>query len=133
MRGDEAVEGCGDLGVAVIDLGDLGVDLRLLQIGLGIVARGGGGIERRLRDRLAGDQIRLPLEIGFRLLDRGLRARLGGLRLFELELVGLGLDREQGRALLHEAAVLVVDRFQKTLHPRNQIDGFDRGGVAGGV
>jgi hypothetical protein len=34
--------------------------------------------------------------------------------------------------LLHEGAVLVVDRLQEALHPRHQIDILDRRGVAGG-
>ncbi len=53
------------------------------------------------------------------------------MRLIELELVGLGLDREQRRAFLDEGAVLVVDRLQKTLHPRDEIDRLDRRGVTG--
>jgi hypothetical protein len=53
--------------------------------------------------------------------------------LFELELVGLGLDREQRGALLYEVTVLVVDRLQKALNTRDKIDRLDRRGIAGGV
>ena len=133
MRADDAVERRGDVGVAVIDLRDLGVDLGLLQIGLHVVARRGRGIERGLRDGLLLHQFHLPLVIGLGLFQRGLRAGLGGLRLFELELVGLGLDGEQRGAFLYEGTVLVIDRLQKTLHARDQVDVLDRRGIAGGV
>src|SRR6266704_2983902 len=101
MRADDAVERRDDVGIAVIDRRDLGVDLGLLQVGLGVVARRRGLIQRRLRDGLPRDQIRLALEVGFGLLQRGLCAGLGRLRLFKLQLVGLGLDREQRRAFLY--------------------------------
>ena len=55
--GDDAVERRGDIGVAEIDLRDLGVGLGLLQIGLGVVAVGRGRIEGRLRHGLLADQI----------------------------------------------------------------------------
>ena len=133
MGADDAVERRNDFGVTVIDRGDPGIDLGLLQIGLRIVAGGRGAVERRLRDGLPLHQIRLPSEVGFGLLQRRLRASLGGLRLFELQLVGLGLDREQRRAFLDQCAVLIVDRLQHPLHPRDQIDRLDRSGVAGGL
>jgi hypothetical protein len=88
---------------------------------------GGRIIQRRLRDRLSRDQIGLPLEIGLGLPDRSLRAGLGGLRLLELQLIGLGLDREQGRSFFHEGAVLILDRLQEALDARDQVDGLDRG------
>ncbi|MGY4415560.1 hypothetical protein ACVWW4_007296 [Bradyrhizobium sp. LB7.1] len=78
-------------------------------------------------------QIALPLVVGFRLPERRLRTDLGGLRLLELELVGLGLDREQLGALFDEGAVRVVDRLQEALHARDEIDILDRRGVAGGL
>ena len=102
MRADDAVERRDDIGIAVIDRRDLGVGLRLLQVGLGVVARGGRGIERRLRNRLPRHQVRLALVVGFGLLQRRLGAGLGRLRLIELELVGFGLDREQRGALLDQ-------------------------------
>ena len=131
MRADDAVERRRDIGIAVIDRRDLGVDLGLLQVGLGVLARRRRSIERCLRDRLSLHQIRLPLEIGFGLLHRSLHAGFGGLRLIELQLVGFGLDREQRGAFLHEGAVLVVDRLQEALHARDQIDILDRRGIAG--
>ena len=67
------------------------------------------------------------------LLQRSLRAGFRRLGLLELQLVGLGLDREQRGAFLDEAAVLVVDRLQEALHARHQIDRLDRRGVAGGI
>jgi hypothetical protein len=67
------------------------------------------------------------------LLQRRLRAGLRGLRLLELELVGVGLDGEQRRASLHELPVLVVDRLQHALYPRDEIDGVDGRGIAGGL
>jgi hypothetical protein len=124
--------GAGHLGVAAVDLGYLGVDVGLMQIGLGVVACGGRIIQRRLRDRLSRDQIGLPLEIGLGLPDRSLRG-LGGLRLLELQLIGLELDREQGRSFFHEGAVLILDRMQEALDARDQVDGLDRGGVVGGL
>ena len=133
MRADDAVERRDDVGIAVIDRRDLGVDLGLLQVGLGVVARRRGLVQRRLRDGLPRDQIRLALEIGFGLLQRGLHAGLGRLRLLKLQLVGLGLDREQRRAFLDQCAVLIVDRLQHPLRPRDQIDRLDRSGVAGGL
>jgi hypothetical protein len=125
--------GRGDVGVAIIDLGDLGVGLGLLQIGLHVVARRRRGIERRLRDGLSLNQFHLPLVVGLGLFQRGLRTGLGGLRLFELELVSLGLDREQRGAFLYKSTVLVIDRLQKTLHARDQVDVLDRRCITGGV
>lgn len=133
MGGDDTVERCRHIGVTVIDLGDPRVDLSLLQIRLRVVAVRRRLIERGLRHRLALHQIRLALEIGFRLLERRLRTDLGRLRLVELQLVGLGLDGEQRGALLDEGAVLVIDRLQEALHARDEIDTFDRGGIARGV
>src|SRR5262249_25862937 len=72
-----------------------------------------------------------PIEVGFGLLHRRLRADFRSLRLLELQLVGLGLDREQRRASLDEGAVLVIDRGEEALHPRHQVDLLDRRGVAG--
>ena len=131
MGADDAVERRGDIGIAEIDGGDLGVDLGLLQVGLGIVARRGGLIEGGLRDRLPRNQVRLALVVGLGLFQRRLGARFGRLRLLELEPVGLGLDREQRGAFLHEGTVLIVDRLQHALHPRHQIDRLDRRGIAG--
>ncbi len=84
-----------------------------------------------MRDRLPLDQIRLPLEIGVGLPHRGLRAGFRGLRLFELQLVGIGLDREQRSAFLDQGAILIIDRLQNALHACDQIDILDRRGVAG--
>jgi hypothetical protein len=133
MRADDAVERRDHVGVTVIDSGDLGVGLGLLQARLCIVARRSGLIERRLRHGLSLNQIGLALEVGLRLFHRCLGAGLGGLRLLELQLVGLGLDREQRRAFLHEGPVLIVDRLQNALHARDQIDALDRRGIAGGL
>lgn len=133
MRTDDAVERRDHLGVAVVDLGKPGIGLGLLEIGLGVVAGRRRGVEGGLRYGLPLHQIALSLEVGFRLLERGLRAGFGRLRLIELELVGLGLDREQLGALLDEGAVLIVDRLQEALHPCHQIDALDRRGIAGGL
>ena len=48
MRADDAVEWRGDMGIAVIDRRDLGVDLGLQQVRLRVVARRGGSIQRGL-------------------------------------------------------------------------------------
>ena len=133
MRADDAIEWRDDIGIAVVDRRDLGVDLSLLQVCLGVVARRGGGVEGRLRDGLPLHQIRLPFEVGFGLFHRRLCAGLGSLGLLKFQLVGIGLDCEQRRALLHEVAVLVVDRLQEPLHPRDEIDVLDGGGVAGSL
>jgi hypothetical protein len=55
-------------------LGDPGVDLGLLQIGLGVVARGRRVVEHCLRDGLPLHQIQLPLVVGLGLLQRRLGA-----------------------------------------------------------
>ena len=133
MRADKAVERRHHIGVAVIDRGNPGVGLRLLQVGLRVVARGGGCIQRCLRNRLPRDQIGLAPEVCLSLLERRLGAGLRRLRLLELVLVGVGLDGEQRRAPLHELPVFVIDRLQHALHPRDEIDGFERRGVAGGL
>ena len=131
MRADDAVERRGHIGITVIDRRDLGIDLGLQQVRLRVVARRGGSIERGLGNGLPLDQFLLALVVRLGLPQRCLRAGFRGLRLFELQLVGVRLDREQGRAFLHEGAVLVVDRLQKALHARDQIDILDRRGVAG--
>ena len=96
---DDAVERRGHIGIAVIDRRDLGVDLGLQQIGLRVVARRGRSIQRRLGNGLPLHQFLLALEVGLGLPQRCLRAGFRGLRLFELQLVGLGLDREQRACL----------------------------------
>jgi hypothetical protein len=131
MRADDAVERRGHMGIPVIDRRDLGVDLRLQQVRLRVVARRGGRIQRGLGNSLPLHQFLLSLEIRLGLSQRCLRAGLRRLRLLELQLVGFGLDREQGRAFLHKGAVLVFDRLQKTLNACNQIDILDRRGVTG--
>ena len=131
MGADDAVERRGDIGIAEIDGGDLGVDLGLQQVGLGVVPRRGGLIEGGLRDGLSRDQIRLALVVGLGLFQRRLGARFGRLRLLKLEPIGLGLDREQRGAFLHERTVLIIDRLQHALYPRHQIDRLDRRGIAG--
>ena len=124
MRADDAIERRDDIGIAEIDCGDPGVGLGLLQAGLGVIAGRSGRIEGRLRNRLPGNQIHLTVVVGLGLLQCRPRPGLGRLCLLELVLVGFGLDREQRRALLHETAVLVVDRLQHALHPRHEIDGL---------
>ncbi len=131
MGADDAVKRRDDVGVTVIDRRDPGVGLGLLQVGLRVVPRRGRIIERCLRDRLPLHQIGLALEIGIALPHRGLRAGFRGLRLFELQLVGFGLDREQRGAFLDEGAVLIIDRLQNALHARDEIDILDRRGIAG--
>ena len=132
MRADNAVERRGHIGVTVIDRRNLGIDLGLQQDCLRVIAGRGGSIERGLRNGLPLDQFLLALEVRLRLPHRCLRTCFRGLRLFELQLVGIRLDRrEQGCAFLHEGAVLVVDRLQKALHARDEIDTLDRCGVAG--
>ena len=133
MPGDGAVERCSHGGIAVIDRSEPGVGLGLLQIGPGVVVRRGRLIQRRLRDGLPLHQFGLALEIEFGLSQGCLCAGFGGLRLLELQFVGLGLDREQRGAFLHEGAVLVIDRLQEALHARDQIDALDRGSVAGRI
>src|SRR5262245_30317811 len=97
------------LGVAEVERGLRGIDLRLLEPGPRRVAIGRGIVERLLRGDLAAREIGLPFVIRFRLLQCRLRAGLGGARLLELELVRLGLDDEEGCSLLHLVAVLVID------------------------
>src|SRR5499427_7443761 len=99
-------KGAFNLGVAEVERGLRGIDLRLLEPGPRRVAIGRGIVERLLRGDLAAREIGLPLVFRFRLLQCRLRAGLGGARLLELELVRLGLDDEEGRPLLHLVAVL---------------------------
>lgn len=69
VSADDAVERRGHVGVAVVDLGELGVGLGLLEIGLRVIARRCRGVERGLRDGLALHQLSLPFVVGFRLPD----------------------------------------------------------------
>ena len=131
MRADDTVERRSHIGIPVIDRRDLGIDLGLQQVRLRVVARRGRSIQRGLGNGLPLDQFLLALEVRLGLLHRCLRACFRSLRLFELQLVGVRLDREQGCAFLHIGAVLVVDRLQKALHARDQIDILDRSRIAG--
>jgi hypothetical protein len=70
-------------------------------------------------------------EFGFGVDQRRLGAILRCLCLLELDLVGLRLDHEQGRALLHRGAVLILDLLDVALHTRQELDGIHRRGVAG--
>src|SRR5262249_42528819 len=49
------------------------------------------------------------------------------------KLVRLRLDDEEGCSLLRLVAVLVIDLLQEALHPRDQIGGVYRRGIAGGL
>src|SRR6516165_4789485 len=88
-RRDDAVEGSLHLGVAEVERGLRGIDLRLLEPGARRVAIGRGIVERLLRRHLAARELGLPLVFCFRLLQRRLGAGLGSSRLLELELVRL--------------------------------------------
>ena len=131
MCANNSVERSDHVGVAIIDRSDLGIDLSLLKVCLGVVPRRRGLIESRLRHNLPCNEIRLPFEVGLGLLQRCLCTGLGRLRLIELQFVSFRFDREQRRPLLHERAVLVVDRLQRPLDACHEIDGFDGGSVAG--
>src|SRR5262245_27523012 len=111
-RRDDAVEGSLHLRVAKVERGLRGIDLRLLEPGPRRVAIGGCIVERLLRRNLAAREVGLPFVFGLRLLQCRLRAGLSSARLLELELVRLGLDDEEDRALLHLVAVLVIDFLQ---------------------
>ena len=65
------------------------------------------------------------------MLERGLRGEDLRLRLLQLILVLVLLDREQKVALFDELAVLVMDLFEIALDARDKLDGVHRGGVAG--
>jgi hypothetical protein len=131
MRGDDAIERRDNLCIAVVDLRDCSVCLRLQQVGARIVPVGRGIFESGFGGRLAGHKRALSLELRFRLLDRSLRTCFRRLRLVHFQLVGFGLDGEQLRPFLDEGAVLIVDRLQKSLHACHEINGFDRRGIAG--
>lgn len=62
MRTDNSVKWRNHVGIAIVHRGDFRVDLSLLQIGLGVIPRRRGLIERRLRHDLPRDEIRLTLE-----------------------------------------------------------------------
>src|SRR5262249_25421959 len=73
-RCNDAVEGSLYLGVAEVERGLRGIDLRLLEPGPRRVAIGRGIVERLLRGDLAAREIGLPFVIRFRLLQCRLRA-----------------------------------------------------------
>ena len=68
-RGDNAVEGGLNLGIAEVQRGLGGIDLCLLEAGSRGVAIGRCVIERLLRRDLAAREFGLPFELRFRLLQ----------------------------------------------------------------
>jgi hypothetical protein len=80
---------------------------------------------------LLGDQIGLPLVFLLVLHQARLRADDGRFRGDHFELVRLGLDGEQRRALFDEIAIGIADRLHETLHARDQINRVDGRRIAG--
>ena len=120
-------------GVAKCDLRVLGIGLRLQHIGPRGIAVGACLVEVGLCRDVLGLELLLPGEFGFGIDERRLGALLRRLRLLQLDLVGLGLDHEQRRALLHGLAVLIFYLLHVSLHAGHELDVVDRGCIAGGL
>ena len=119
------------MGIVEIECGQPRRRFGLAEARLPAVTGGQRLIVSGLRRRLPGDQLLLPLKCGLRLLQCGARPALGGLRLVELELIGLGINGKEQRALLDQVAVPVVDLRDEARHPRHQVGGIHRHRVAG--
>ena len=116
--------------------GDRRRHARVVEIELGLVDRGDGGVARRRGDVHLGNALVIgllrgvvvlaelggALELGLGKIELGLGLsllRLGG---FERELERPRLDDEQQVALLDELAVDEVDGFEIAAHPRAHLD-----------
>ncbi|GJE45787.1 hypothetical protein AEGHOMDF_4987 [Methylobacterium soli] len=131
MVGDDPVEGRQHLGIAEIDRGEIEIGLRLRDRGRGLVEPGLGVLDMGLRGEFLLPQRRLALVLGLRVgAGRHLR-RQAALRLFELRLVGVALEREERRALPDAGAVRVGDGVEEALDAGFEIDGREGLGVAG--
>ena len=89
-----------------------------------------------LLDRgLAGEVVlaerRLPPIFGLVVFLRRLVGGERRLLLVDLRLIDVALDAKQLRALLDHGAVDVIDRGEKALHARDEVDGGERGGIPG--
>jgi len=109
------------MGIIIVERGKLGVDLRLDQIGLRRVARGERLIILLTAGGLGMHQGSLPVVVGLSLFEACLSASFRRLRLLELYVIGLRLDREEQCPLLHGCAVLVVHLLDEAGHARHEI------------
>jgi hypothetical protein len=128
---DDAVERRGDLRISEIDGGKIQAGLRAFDRRVGLIELGLGILDARLRGELALTERRLARVLGLRV---ALLSLVGGerrLRLRELGLIGVALDDEEHRALLHQAPVLIIDLLEVALNACFEIDRVERLGVAG--
>ncbi len=96
------------------------VDLRELELRLGLIPLADPALDGRLRRRVLLHHRLLAVELQ-------LRADESGLVQLDLRLVGRLLDDEEEVPLRHHGAVLEVDRLEISGHPRHEIDRL-RGG-----
>ena len=129
--GDDTVERSGDRGIAEVDSRTLGVGLRLQHVGARRVSVGACAIEIGLGRYVLGLQLLLTCELRLGIDQRCLGPFLRGLRLLKLDLIGLRLDHEQRRALFHRGSILIFDLLEVSFHPRDELDGVHRCGIAG--
>ncbi len=121
MPAHAPVERCGDGGVAEIDLGDIDLRLGAEHPGLGLVAVGAPGVDVHRRGGLLLEQARIAVEFGLGVEELRLHRLQLRLRLLQLRLIGVLLQREQQVALLDPLAVLKMDLVQEALHPGHQL------------
>ena len=131
MIGNGAVEGGLNVRVAEVDLGELDRGLGVQHVRRRLIGLGLPFLHRRLAREILPGERRLSLIFGLVVFLRRLVGGERGVRLIELLLVGVALDAEELGSFFHFRAVDIVDRFQKALDARHEIDGGERLRVAG--
>jgi hypothetical protein len=131
MLPDDAVEGCPDLGIDQVQLGQGDLRLSPEQLRLGARLFVNVFIDRCLRRRILLYQLAVPDELGLCINQRCLCGEHLGLSLLQLILILVLLDREEEVVLFDELAVLVMDLVQIALDARDQLHGIHSGSIPG--
>ncbi len=126
-----AVKRCPDLGIAEVQLRDGDACLGARELGLRQLALENPVVDLDLRGGFLGDQRLVTGDFGAGIDQRRFRRRHLRLRLDQLCLVLVLLDREQQVALLDQRAIGKMDRVEIALDAGDQLDRIDRRGIAG--
>jgi hypothetical protein len=128
---DNAVERCSDFCVTQVQLGDCHLCLSVEQRCFGARPFEGPMIDLSLGRGILLDELCVTDELGFCICQRGLSGEHLGLRLLQLILVLVLLDRKEKVALFDELAILVVDFLEIAFDTCDQLDRIYRRGIAG--
>ena len=131
MIGHDAVEGGEDFGETKVDA--RGLEVRLIDFNRALVLLHDEGLVLRLlpRNGVLLLQSLIASQIDLRHGEHRLVVRQLSFGLIDLRLIKIALDAEELRSLGDRGAVLVIDRFQKTLNAGDQIHAPEGRSIAG--